>query len=95
MFDVLGPLVVDGGNSPARMALLVLCARAGRPGGGGSRDVNTPDAAAIPDRLRDLAEQVRRLVPDWNRPERFYERRSDLAGELRRIAAEAEPGRPG
>lgn len=48
---------------------------------------------ALAERLTELANQVRRLSPDWTRPERFYERRSEIAGELRRVAAEADPGR--
>jgi hypothetical protein len=47
----------------------------------------------LPERLEALADQVRRLVPDWNRPERFYERRSGLAGELRQLAAEGHAQR--
>ncbi|MGC8476309.1 MAG: hypothetical protein ACP5NP_08145 [Acetobacteraceae bacterium] len=52
-----------------------------------------PPAAGIPARLAEIAEAVRRLSPDWCNPERFYERRSEIAGELRRVAAEAEPRR--
>lgn len=36
--------------------------------------------------LREIARQVARLSPDWTMPERFYERRSDLVHELRKLA---------
>ena len=43
-------------------------------------------------RLADLADRVRRLPPPSRRdPEAFHVARSDLAAELRRLAAEAEP----
>ncbi len=37
--------------------------------------------------LLDLARRVGNLRPDWQRPERFYEARSELAAELRRLAS--------
>ena len=52
------------------------------------RPAASPDLAA---RLRDLAGRIGRLLPDWQKPERFFESRSDLAGELHRLATEAEP----
>ena len=46
------------------------------------------------DRLLDLADRLRRLPPpDRRDPERFHLERSDLAAELRALAAETEPGR--
>ena len=43
-------------------------------------------------RLRDLADRVRSLPPpDRHDPERFHSP-SDVAAELRRLAAETEPG---
>jgi len=39
-------------------------------------------------RLAELADEVRRLLPDWHRPERFYERRSEIAGRLAELARE-------
>ncbi|MBW8268088.1 hypothetical protein [Caldovatus aquaticus] len=41
--------------------------------------------------LRALAGRVARLAPDWQRPERFYEQRSALAGALRALAEQAPP----
>ena len=53
--------------------------------------MTAPDLAG---RLRDLAEQARRLPPpDRRDPERFHVERDCLAAELRRAASEAEPGR--
>ncbi len=47
------------------------------------------------ERLLDLADRLRRLPPpDHRDPERFHVARDDLAAELRRVAAEGEPGRP-
>ncbi len=44
-------------------------------------------------RLRDLADRVRSLPPpDRHDPERFHLAKSDVAAELRRLAAETEPG---
>lgn len=36
--------------------------------------------------LDALAHRLAGLRPDWNHPERFYEQRSELAAELRRLA---------
>jgi len=41
----------------------------------------------LPDRLRDLAQRADRLRPDHRDPERFFLDRSELAAELRRLAA--------
>jgi hypothetical protein len=41
------------------------------------------------DALARLAAEVCRLSPDWQRPERFFERRSDIAHELRLLARDA------
>ena len=43
-----------------------------------------PDAPA--EALLKLAERVRWLLPNWQRPERFFEARDELAAELRRLA---------
>lgn len=51
-------------------------------------------ATRLADRLEDLAAQVRRLSPDWCQPERFYEKRSDIAAELAEVARAAERGGP-
>lgn len=45
------------------------------------------DDAADAERLGEIARALGRLSPDWARPERFYERRSELAAEIRRLAA--------
>lgn len=41
------------------------------------------------DRLRKLARQVERLEPDRRDPEKFHVDKSEIAGELKRIAKEA------
>lgn len=38
------------------------------------------------ERLDRLARDIGRLRPDWNDPERFFERRDELRCALRRIA---------
>ncbi len=50
-----------------------------------------PKPVPLHAQLRDLAGRLLRLRPDWQRPERYFEARSDLAAELRHMAAEAEP----
>jgi hypothetical protein len=47
-------------------------------------------ASASPD-LYDLAQRVGRLRPSWEHPERFFEDRSELAHELRRLARQGIP----
>lgn len=42
--------------------------------------------------LRRLARDLARLRPDWHRPERFYEDRSELAHALHRLARQLEQG---
>jgi hypothetical protein len=42
----------------------------------------------------DLARRVRRLVPDHRDPERFHLDKSEIAGELHRLALTLERGRP-
>lgn len=49
-------------------------------------------SAATPDDLRRLARQVQMLVPCHRDPERFHERKSDIAAELRRLASEVRHG---
>ena len=41
-------------------------------------------------RLRLLAQDVRRLIPDRRAPERYHERKSEIEAELRRLAHELE-----
>lgn len=48
----------------------------------------TPERPA--DRLRVLADQVRRLLPDRRDPERFHVTKSELAAELRQLARELD-----
>ena len=45
------------------------------------------DAASPAERLATLAREIGRLAPDWRDPERYYEMRSELAEEARRLAA--------
>lgn len=45
------------------------------------------DDGADAERLAEVARALGRLSPDWQRPERFFERRSELAAEIRRLAA--------
>lgn len=42
------------------------------------------------DRLRHLAQDVRRLVPDRRDPERYHEQKSQIEAELRKLARELE-----
>ena len=42
------------------------------------------------DRLRHLARDVRRLVPDRRDPERFHEDKSVIEAELRKIARDLD-----
>lgn len=39
-------------------------------------------------RLDSLAQEIGRLRPDWQRPERFFERRDELRREARSIATQ-------
>ncbi|AHE55898.1 hypothetical protein [Sphingomonas sanxanigenens] len=43
-----------------------------------------------PDRIREIADRLGRLRPDWRNPERFFENRSDLEHDLRRLAKEID-----
>ncbi|HQT89048.1 MAG TPA: hypothetical protein PK677_10920 [Acidiphilium sp.] len=43
--------------------------------------------------LAELAQRIGRLRPDWQNPERFFESRSEIAAELRRLAREQSPTR--
>ena len=42
------------------------------------------------ERLTELARQINRLAPDWQRPEQFFETRSEIAAEIRRVARTIE-----
>jgi|GEM_PF-4298154 hypothetical protein len=44
------------------------------------------DAGGVAGTLRTLSGRVSRLTPDWRDPERFFEEKSELVGELRRLA---------
>jgi|YelNatPaOPRAMG01_1025707.scaffolds.fasta_scaffold171304_2 hypothetical protein len=44
------------------------------------------------ERLAELARAIGRLSPDWQRPERFFEMRSELAAQARKIARAVECG---
>ena len=50
-----------------------------------------PDGG-LPDRLREAARQVGRLLPDRRDPERFHIRKNEIAVELGRIARQIERG---
>lgn len=42
------------------------------------------------DTLRDLAWEVGRLRPDWRNPQRFFENRSEIEHQLRRLARDLD-----
>jgi hypothetical protein len=48
---------------------------------------------AAADALRDLARRLDRLSPDRRDPHAYFEAKSDLVGELRRLAADLTPSR--
>lgn len=50
-------------------------------------------AERAPAALEALADRLARLRPDWRDQSRFYDERSELAAELRRIAAAARTAR--
>lgn len=54
-------------------------------GTGGDREPPSPA-----ERLATLAREIGRLAPDWRDPERYYEARSELAEEARRLARALE-----
>ena len=54
-------------------------------GAGGDREPPSPA-----ERLATLAREIGRLTPDWQQPERFFETRSELAEEARRLARALE-----
>jgi hypothetical protein len=45
--------------------------------------------------LHALAREVQRLVPSWSDPGKFYDRRDQLAHDLRRLARHGSPEAPG
>jgi hypothetical protein len=48
-----------------------------------------------PPDLPELARRVRRLVPCWQDPTRFYRQRDDLVDDLHRLARSGSPEVPG
>lgn len=40
--------------------------------------------------VREAARQLGRLRPDWSNPERYFEKRSEIERELRRLAKALE-----
>ncbi len=48
------------------------------------------DAASPAEAARRLAEMAERLRPDWNRPERWHENKSELIAACRRLARTLE-----
>jgi hypothetical protein len=53
-----------------------------------ARDRSPPD-------LAEIAQRVARLHPNWQQPERFFELRSDIVHDLRRLARSGLPEVPG
>ena len=43
--------------------------------------------------LHDLSRAVRRLRPDWQHPERYFEQRSEIAAQMTAIALRMENDR--
>lgn len=41
-------------------------------------------------RLADLARRIGQLRPDWSNPERYFENRSEIERDLRRLAKHLE-----
>lgn len=52
------------------------------------------EAPSPAERLAILARAIGRLAPDWRDPERYYEMRSELAEEARRLAATLQRSDP-
>jgi len=51
-----------------------------------------PSAIATPaERLNELVSALYGLTPQWQNPERFHERKSDLIAGLRALAAQNRP----
>lgn len=48
--------------------------------------------ASPAERLRTLSRRLGRLTPNWRDPEAFYEERSEIEHELRRVAREVQYG---
>lgn len=48
------------------------------------------NAAALPERARSIARDIGRLHPDWQNPERYFERRDELRRELQQLARAIE-----
>lgn len=90
--------MVVRGRGAARLVLPHLPPAGPSAAGAGARGADVTErlvlrerrAAGVAGRLLDLAERVGRLPPPGHRdPERFWLDRSELAGELRRLAKEA------
>ena len=45
-----------------------------------------PPPQPLTEALELLVQQLQRLTPDWQRPERFHEAKSELVDQLRRLA---------
>lgn len=50
------------------------------------------DRRPVDERINQIARQVGRLRPDWHNHERFFEERSELEAELRKIARQVANG---
>jgi hypothetical protein len=44
--------------------------------------------------LHEIARRVQRLVPSWSDPGKFYDRRDQIAHDLRRLARNGSPQAP-
>ena len=94
----LGKNIIAHGAQSARSERAPDCAGVAPPPDGVSRPKGIPAAsahnlAAVPgdqspgEVIAAIACRVARLRPDWQRPERFFEERSELAEALRRLAS--------
>lgn len=48
--------------------------------------------ASLPARVRSIARDIGRLHPDWQNPERYFERRDELRRQLQQLAHAIERG---
>jgi hypothetical protein len=61
----------------------------------GSKAIRMTPCRSEPPDLHELARRVRRLVPCWQDPTRFYQQRDDLVDDLHRLARSGSPRTPG
>ena len=88
---------MNGGDNRDRRGTLSYCPDAvggdttGHPLRGGV-PVSTPTPASTSARLQRVSKRLGRLSPNWRNPEEFFEERSEIEHELRRLAREVEHG---